>query len=223
MGRGAGWLPKPALSAQVSLFSEPPQPSRSLAVGTVATGSRVLTLGIPQARTAALGMATAPATASAAAPASPGAGVLIHIRFWGVLPHSPFPTLGHRCHLSSCFLTAAAPGPSERGDSPQPRSPPVPGGRCPTCPEPCCCPGPRLTRALAGQIRRLQAQVRTGRLLGPEEMQKGECGGAVRRGASGSCMEKGFWGECWWGLWGSGLWGLQRRGFGGSSGGELLG
>ncbi|NXR73182.1 AKNA factor, partial [Pycnonotus jocosus] len=109
------------LGARVSLFSEPPQPSRSLAVGTVGTGSRVLTLSIPQARTAALGMATAPATA----PASPG----------------------------------AAPGPSERGDSPQPRSPPVPGGRCPTCPEPCCCPGPRLTRALAGQSRRLQAQV----------------------------------------------------------------
>ncbi|TRZ18918.1 hypothetical protein HGM15179_008175 [Zosterops borbonicus] len=107
------------LGARVSLFSDPPQPSRSLAVGTVATGSRVVTLSIPQARTAALGVATAPA----AAPASP------------------------------------APGPSERGGSPQPRSPPVPGGGCPTCPEPCCCPGPRLTRALAGQSRRLQAQV----------------------------------------------------------------
>uniref|UniRef100_A0A8C3RF66 AT-hook transcription factor n=1 Tax=Cyanoderma ruficeps TaxID=181631 RepID=A0A8C3RF66_9PASS len=111
------------LGARVSLFSDPPQPSRSLAVGTVATGSRVMTLSIPQARTAALGMATAPA----AAPASPRA--------------------------------AAAPGPSEWGGSPQPRSPPVPGGCCPTCPEPCCCPGPRLTRALAGQSRRLQAQV----------------------------------------------------------------
>ncbi|XP_030085921.2 microtubule organization protein AKNA isoform X2 [Serinus canaria] len=107
------------LGARVSLFSDPPQPSRSLAVGTVATGSRVMTLSIPQARTAALGMATAPAP--------PGA--------------------------------AAAPGPSERGGSPQPRSPPPPGGSCPTCPGPCCCPGPRLTRALAGQSRRLQAQV----------------------------------------------------------------
>ncbi|XP_066188572.1 microtubule organization protein AKNA [Sylvia atricapilla] len=107
------------LGARVSLFSDPPQPSRSLAVGTVATGSRVMTLSIPQARTAALGMA--------AAPASPGA--------------------------------AAAPGPSERGGSPQPRPPRVPAGGCPTCPGPCCCPGPRLTRALAGQSRRLQAQV----------------------------------------------------------------
>ncbi|NWY96919.1 AKNA factor, partial [Loxia curvirostra] len=107
------------LGARVSLFSDPPQPSRSLAVGTVATGSRVMTLSIPQARTAALGMATAPA----AAPAPP------------------------------------APGPSERGGSPQPRSPPPPGGGCPTCPGPCCCPGPRLTQALAGQSRRLQAQV----------------------------------------------------------------
>ncbi|XP_053852761.1 microtubule organization protein AKNA [Vidua macroura] len=107
------------LGARVSLFSDPPQPSRSLAVGTVATGSRVMTLSMPQARTAALGMATAPA--------SPG--------------------------------TAAAPGPSERGGSPQPRSPPVSGGGCPTCPGPCCCPGSRLTQALAGQSRRLQAQV----------------------------------------------------------------
>ncbi|XP_041262913.1 microtubule organization protein AKNA isoform X5 [Onychostruthus taczanowskii] len=111
------------LGARVSLFSDPPQPSRSLAMGTVATGSRVMTLSIPQARTAALGTATAPATASV----SPGA--------------------------------AAAPGPSEQGGSPQPRSPPPPGGGCPTCPGPCCCPGPRLTRALAGQSRRLQAQV----------------------------------------------------------------
>ncbi|KAM7033971.1 LOW QUALITY PROTEIN: microtubule organization protein AKNA [Acridotheres tristis] len=107
------------LGARVSLFSDPPQPSRSLAMGTVATGSRVMTLSIPQARTAALGMA--------AAPASPG--------------------------------TAAAPGPSERGGSPQTRSPPLLGGSCPVCPGPCCCPGPRLTRALAGQSRRLQAQV----------------------------------------------------------------
>ncbi|KAM7003622.1 LOW QUALITY PROTEIN: microtubule organization protein AKNA [Passerculus sandwichensis] len=111
------------LGARVSLFSDPPQPSRSLAVGTVSTGSRVMTLSIPQARTAALGMATAPATA----PASPAA--------------------------------AAAPGVSEQGGSPQPQSPPPPGGCCPTCPGPCCCPGPRLTRALAGQSRRLQAQV----------------------------------------------------------------
>ncbi|NWX55486.1 AKNA factor, partial [Promerops cafer] len=109
------------LGARVSLFSDPPQPSRSLALGAVATGSRVMTLSIPQARTAALGMATAPATA----PASPG----------------------------------AAPGPSEREGSPQPRSPPLPGGGCPNCPGPCCCPGPRLTRALARQSRRLQAQV----------------------------------------------------------------
>ncbi|NXK68406.1 AKNA factor, partial [Sylvietta virens] len=133
------------LGARVSLFSDPPQPSRSLAVGTVATGSRVMTLSIPQARTAALGMATA----AVAAPASPG----------------------------------AASEPSERGGSPQPRSPPVPGGccpTCPTCPERCgCCPGPRLTRALAGQSRRLQAQVesfeswmRAGTLTPSEQLQR---------------------------------------------------
>ncbi|XP_039575897.1 microtubule organization protein AKNA isoform X2 [Passer montanus] len=111
------------LGARVSLFSDPPQPSRSLAMGTVATGSRVMTLSIPQGRTAALGTATAPALPRA----SPRA--------------------------------AGGPGPPERGGSPQPRSPPPPGGGCPTCPGPCCCPGPRLTRALAGQSRRLQAQV----------------------------------------------------------------
>ncbi|XP_005055496.2 PREDICTED: AT-hook-containing transcription factor [Ficedula albicollis] len=122
------------LGARVSLFSDPPQPSRSLAMGTVASGSRVMTFSIPQARTAALGMATAPA--------SPG--------------------------------TAAAPGPSERGGSPQPRSPPLPGVGCPTCPGPCCCPGPRLTRALAGQSRRLQAQARTGGGWGVERCRKGE-------------------------------------------------
>ncbi|NXQ24570.1 AKNA factor, partial [Alaudala cheleensis] len=110
------------LGARVSLFSDPPQPSRSLTMGTVGTGSRVMTLSIPQARTAALGMATAPATAPASA-------------------------------------AAAAPGTSERGGSPQPLSPPLPGGGCPTCPGPCCCPGPRLTRALGEQSRRLQAQV----------------------------------------------------------------
>ncbi|XP_064533205.1 microtubule organization protein AKNA isoform X2 [Pseudopipra pipra] len=109
------------LGARVSLFSDPPQPSRSLAVGTVGTGCRVMTLSIPQARTAALGTATATASTSPAG--------------------------------------APAPGPSDRGGSPHPRSPPPPGGGCPSCPGPCCCPGPRLTRALAGQSRRLQAQV----------------------------------------------------------------
>ncbi|XP_032564562.1 microtubule organization protein AKNA [Chiroxiphia lanceolata] len=109
------------LGARVSLFSDPPQPSRSLAVGTVGTGCRVMTLSIPQARMAALGTATATASTS------PSGG--------------------------------PAPGPSDRGGSPHPRSPPPPGGGCPSCPGPCCCPGPRLTRALAGQSRRLQAQV----------------------------------------------------------------
>ncbi|NXB80864.1 AKNA factor, partial [Donacobius atricapilla] len=113
------------LGARVSLFSDPPQPSRSLAVGTVATGSRVMTLSIPQARTAALGMATAPATA----PAAPGAGGLIHV------PCPPSPD------VTSCAGSGGAP--------------PQPLARS----GPCCCPGPRLTRALAGQSRRLQAQV----------------------------------------------------------------
>ncbi|NXA08448.1 AKNA factor, partial [Sapayoa aenigma] len=116
------------LGARVSLFADPPQPSRSLSVGTVGTGCRVMTLSIPQARMAALGMAADTVTATA----------------------SPAP----------------APGPSEEGDSPQPQSPPVPRGGCPTCPGLCCCPGPRLTRALAGQSRRLQAQARMGGLQG---------------------------------------------------------
>ncbi|NWR83616.1 AKNA factor, partial [Furnarius figulus] len=106
------------LGARVSLFSDPPQPSRSLAVGTVGSGCPVVTISIPRARTAALGTATATA--------------------------SP----------------AGAPGASEPGGSPRSRSPLPPVGGCPTCPGLCCCPGPRLTRALAGQSRRLQAQAR---------------------------------------------------------------
>ncbi|NXB31672.1 AKNA factor, partial [Eulacestoma nigropectus] len=150
------------LGARVSLFSDPPQPSRSLAVGSVGTGCRVMTLSIPQARTAALGMATAPATA----PAPPGAGVLIRVPCPAPRPPASWGPPCCGVTLSSCFVAAAAPGPSERGGSPQPRSPPLPEGGCPTCPGPCCCPGPRLTRALAGQSRRLQAQVRAGGLGG---------------------------------------------------------
>ncbi|XP_072739571.1 microtubule organization protein AKNA [Ciconia boyciana] len=55
---------------------------------------------------------------------------------------------------------APAPGPPARGGSPRPPSPAPPGGGCPACPGPCCCcPGTRLTRALAGQTDKLQAQV----------------------------------------------------------------
>ncbi|NXM66934.1 AKNA factor, partial [Serilophus lunatus] len=65
------------LGARVSLFSDPPQPSRSLAVGTVGTGCPVMTLSIPQARTAALGMAADTAAAS------PGEGGLWGCSRWG--------------------------------------------------------------------------------------------------------------------------------------------
>ncbi|KAM6336926.1 LOW QUALITY PROTEIN: microtubule organization protein AKNA [Alca torda] len=108
------------LGARVSLYADPPQPSRSLSVGTVGTGCRVMALSIPQARTAAFSMAPAP-------PSSPGA--------------------------------APAPGPPDRGGSPQPPSPPPPRGGCPTCPGPCRCPGTQLTRTLVGQTHKLQAQV----------------------------------------------------------------
>ncbi|XP_035747918.1 LOW QUALITY PROTEIN: microtubule organization protein AKNA [Egretta garzetta] len=52
------------LGARVSLYADPPQPSRSLAVGTVGSGCRVVALSIPQARTAAFSTAMAPATLS---------------------------------------------------------------------------------------------------------------------------------------------------------------
>ncbi|KAM6372448.1 LOW QUALITY PROTEIN: microtubule organization protein AKNA [Pluvialis apricaria] len=113
------------LGARVSLYADPPRPSRSLtvgAVGAVGTGCRVTALSIPQARTAAFSVAPAPAP-----PASPAA--------------------------------APAPGPPAGGGSPQPPSPPPPGGRCPTCPGPCCCAGTRLTRMLVGQTHKLRAQV----------------------------------------------------------------
>ncbi|XP_052670594.1 LOW QUALITY PROTEIN: microtubule organization protein AKNA [Harpia harpyja] len=110
------------LGARVSLYADPPRPSRSLTVGTVGTGCRVMALSIPQARTAAFSTTPAPAP-----PASLGG--------------------------------APAPGPSDREGSPQPPSPPPPGGGCPTCPGPCRCPGTQLTRTLAGQTHKLQAQV----------------------------------------------------------------
>ncbi|XP_056207959.1 microtubule organization protein AKNA [Falco biarmicus] len=106
------------LGARVSLYADPPQPSRSLAVGTVGTGCQVVTLSIPQASMAAF---------SVAPPSSPAG--------------------------------APAPGPSDRGGSPQPPCPPPPRGVCPTCPGPCCCSGARLTQTLAGQTLKLQAQV----------------------------------------------------------------
>ncbi|NXD74959.1 AKNA factor, partial [Halcyon senegalensis] len=58
------------LGARVSLYADPPQPSRSLAVGTVGTGCQVVALSIPRASAAAFSLA--PATASPASPASPG-------------------------------------------------------------------------------------------------------------------------------------------------------
>ncbi|XP_054249201.1 microtubule organization protein AKNA [Indicator indicator] len=57
------------LGARVSLYADPPQPSHSLAVGTMGTGCQVMALSIPKARTAAFSMA--PATASPTLPASP--------------------------------------------------------------------------------------------------------------------------------------------------------
>ncbi|XP_068025083.1 microtubule organization protein AKNA isoform X2 [Melanerpes formicivorus] len=105
------------LGARVSLYADPPQPSRSLAMGTMGTGCQVLALSIPQARTAAFSMATA----------SPSG--------------------------------APALGPADQRRSSQPPSPPAAGGCCPACPGPCCCSGPQLTRTLAGQTQKLQAQV----------------------------------------------------------------
>ncbi|NWI65904.1 AKNA factor, partial [Todus mexicanus] len=59
------------LGARVSLYADPPQPSRSFAVGTMSSGCRALALSIPRAGTAAFG--TAPAAASPASPAgAPG-------------------------------------------------------------------------------------------------------------------------------------------------------
>ncbi|XP_054705107.1 microtubule organization protein AKNA isoform X4 [Grus americana] len=110
------------LGARVSLYADPPRPSRNLAVGTVGTGCQVMALSIPQPRTATVSSAPAP-------PSLPGG--------------------------------APAPGPSDRGGSPQPPSTPPPRGGCPTCPGPCRCSGTQLTQTLAGQTHKLQAQVET--------------------------------------------------------------
>ncbi|KAM6047514.1 LOW QUALITY PROTEIN: microtubule organization protein AKNA [Theristicus caerulescens] len=57
------------LGARVSLYADPPRPSRSLTVGTVGTGCRVMALSIPQARTAAFSMAPASPSSPGGAPA----------------------------------------------------------------------------------------------------------------------------------------------------------
>ncbi|NXW00598.1 AKNA factor, partial [Fregetta grallaria] len=134
------------LGARVSLYTDPPWPSRSLTVGTVGTGCRVMTLSIPQARTAAFSMAPAPGP-----------------------PSSPAPT----------------PAPLDQGGSPRPPSPPPPRGGCPTCPGPCHCPGTQLTRTLAGQTHKLQAQASPG---------LGGCGGGLWWGAAavGGCSRAGL-------------------------------
>ncbi|XP_033923632.1 microtubule organization protein AKNA [Melopsittacus undulatus] len=108
------------LGARVSLYSDPPQPSRNLAMGTVGSGSRVLALSMAQARTAAVSTAPVPL---------PGGGVLDSVP----IHHG--------------------------GGAPQPSPSSAPMGGCPTCLGTCCCPGTRLTRTLAGQAQKLQAQV----------------------------------------------------------------
>ncbi|NXG33781.1 AKNA factor, partial [Dromaius novaehollandiae] len=61
-----------------------------------------------------------------------------------------------------------AQGAASQGMSPQPRFPPLPGAGCSACPGECrCpgqhpCPGTQLTRTLAGQTRKFQAQASPG-------------------------------------------------------------
>ncbi|KAM9521674.1 microtubule organization protein AKNA [Guaruba guarouba] len=148
------------LGARVSLYSDPPLPSRSVPTGSMGSGSRVLALSMAQARTAAISTAAVP---------SPG----------------------------------GAPAPSEQGGAPQPSPSSAPMGGCPTCLGTCSCPGTRLTRTLAGQAHRLQAQ-------GSD----GGCGGVCTGAAVGFALGL-QWGLHWgsggvciglrWGLhWGSG-------------------
>ncbi|XP_065551940.1 microtubule organization protein AKNA isoform X4 [Lathamus discolor] len=86
------------LGARVSLYSDPPQPSRSLAMGSVGSGSRVLTLSMAQARTAAF--STAAVSAPGAAPAPPGQG--------GAPQPSPSPAPMGGC--PTCLGTCCCPG-----------------------------------------------------------------------------------------------------------------
>ncbi|KAM4647200.1 microtubule organization protein AKNA [Amazona ochrocephala] len=124
------------LGARVSLYSDPPRPSRSVAMGSMGSGSRVLALSMAQARMAAFSTATVPSA-------------------------------------------GGAPAPSEQGGAPQPSPSSAPMGGCPTCLGTCCCPGTRLTRTLAGQAHKLQAQVdafegwtQAGKLTPQEQLQR---------------------------------------------------
>ncbi|KAM6316023.1 microtubule organization protein AKNA [Podargus strigoides] len=92
------------LGARVSLYADPPQPSRSLAMGTVPTGCPVVALSIPRARTAAL--STAP---PGGAPAPPERG-------GSPQPPSPAPAGGRcptcpgLCHCLGTHLTRTLAG-----------------------------------------------------------------------------------------------------------------
>ncbi|OPJ67903.1 AT-hook-containing transcription factor isoform A [Patagioenas fasciata monilis] len=128
------------LGARVSLYADPPRPSQPLAMGTVGTGCRVMSLSIPRASTAAFSTTPAP---PAGAPAA---------------------------------------APSDGGSSPQNHSTSSPRGGCPTCTGLCHCPGTLgtpLTQRLAGQTRKLQAQVESledwiqaGNPPSPEQLQR---------------------------------------------------
>ncbi|XP_014807805.1 PREDICTED: AT-hook-containing transcription factor [Calidris pugnax] len=122
------------LGARVSLYADPPQPSRSLAVGTLGTGCRVMALSIPRARTATFSVAPEPPSPVGTAPAL-----------------GPPEQGGSRWPPS--------PPPPDQGGSPRPPPSPPPVGGCPTCLGQCCCPGTQLTRTLVGQTHKLQAQV----------------------------------------------------------------
>ncbi|XP_027543724.1 LOW QUALITY PROTEIN: AT-hook-containing transcription factor [Neopelma chrysocephalum] len=106
------------LGARVSLFSDPPQPSRSLAVGTVGTGCRVMTLSIPQARMAALGTATDTATASTSPAGAPAPGP--SDRGGSPHPRSPPPPGGGLPQLPRAVLLPRPPAhPGTGGAEPQ--------------------------------------------------------------------------------------------------------
>lgn len=168
-------VPELSVPVQVSLYADPPRASRSAHAGTLGSGCRVMAFSIPRASTATVSTAPNPNPNPAPTPPlSVDGGGLSAAR----VGHHPNPSGSTACPVAGEAAPGGSPqhhlvlladlGPAEWGMSQRPCSPFSSSGGCPTCVGQCRCLGPQLTRTLAGQTRKLQAQASPGWLWGGE-------------------------------------------------------